>query len=191
MNTIQKVSASLLVIFNILLVSTPLLLIIQWAFIEIKTTKVGAAINFFGLLEKTIYTPEGYVNLSTVPWTFLSKALAFSSDILNILPFFLSLFILKSIFKNYQKNDIFSSANAIHYKKLGWLFLIDAFIIKSFSNTLMILAVTLTNAPGHRYINIHFGAPNLKALFFGILLIVISWVMLEASKLHDEQQFTI
>jgi hypothetical protein len=108
-----------------------------------------------------------------------------------LLPFLLSLLVLKSIFKNYQQGEIFSTANALHYKKLGWLFFLDALLIKSLSNTLLVLAVTLTNPPGHRWITISYGTPNLKALFCGMLVIIISWVMLEASKLHDDQQFTI
>ncbi len=86
---------------------------------------------------------------------------------------------------------IFSTTNAILYKKLGWLFFWDALLIHSLSHTLMVLAVTLTNPPGHRWISVQFGTPNLEALFCGVLLIVISWVMHEASKLHDEQKFTI
>lgn len=191
MNKIQKVSAFLLVIFNVLLISIPLLIVIQWVFIEVKVMDVPDAINFFGLLEKTIQTPEGYINLSSVHWTPYLKILGFGADILGLLPFILSLFVLKSIFINYRKGEIFSSSNAIHYKRLGWLFLLNALIIKSLSNTLMVLAVTVTNPPGHRYITIQFGTPNLNALFFGVLVIVISWVMLEASKLHDDQKFTI
>jgi hypothetical protein len=191
MNKIQKISTYLLVIFNVLLISTPLLIVLQWVFIQAKITDAPAAINFFGLLEKTIQTPEGYINLSTVPWTIFSKILGFSADILGLLPFVLSLFLLKSIFKNYQKGEIFSVVNAINYKKLGWLFLADALIIKSLSNTLIVLAITLTNPPGHQYISVQFGTPNLEALFVGALLVIISWVMLEASKLHDEQKFTI
>jgi hypothetical protein len=191
MKKIQKISAYLLMCFNILLIATPLLIITQWLFIDAKTMDSYAAINFFGLLEKTILTPEGYINLSTVTWGPLEKFLAFSSDMLGILPFMFSLLVLKIIFKNYEKGEIFSTINALHYKKLGWLFLLDALIVKSLSNTLMVLAVTLTHPHGHRYINIHYGTPSLKALFLGILLIVVSWVMLEASKLQDEQQYTI
>ena len=191
MNKIQKMSDYLLITFNVLLISVPLLVLIQWFFIELKTADIHPLINFFGLFERAIQTPEGFVNLSAVSWTFWSKLLGLCADVIGLLPFLTSLFFLKKIFKNYQKGEIFSTTNAIHYKKCGWLFFLDALIVKSFSHTLMVLAVTITNAPGHRYINIHFGTPNLEALFMGVLVIVISWVMLEARKLHDEQRFTI
>ena len=191
MNRIQKISAYLLFTFNVLLIAVPLLSIIQWIFISTKTSDVSGVINFFGIFEKTIQTPEGYVNLSSVSWTPLLQLLGFSTDIIGLLPFLISLFILKAIFKNYQKGEIFSVRNAIQYQRLGALFLLDALLIKSLSQTLMVLTVTFTNPPGHRYLTISFGTPNLTALFYGILVIIVSWVMLEASRLHDEQKFTI
>ena len=191
MNRIQKVSSHLLLIFSILLSAVPLLTMIQWIFISTKTSDVSDVINFFGIFEKTIQTPEGYVNLSNVSWTPLLQLLGFGADMIGLLPFLISLFILKAIFKNYQKGEIFSVRNAIQYRRLGGLFLLDALLIKSLSQTLMVLSVTLTNPPGHRYLTISFGTPNLTSLFYGILVIIVSWVMLEASKLHDEHKFTI
>jgi hypothetical protein len=191
MDRIQKVSSYLLIVFNVLLIALPLLAIIQWLFIELKISDVPSFINFFGLLERTVQTPEGIVNLSTIHWTPLLKILGFSADILNLIPLILSLFVLKSIFRNYQKGEIFSMANATQYRRLGWLFLLDALLIKSLSNTLLVLAVTLTNPPGHRYITVSFGTPNMTALFCGILVIVISWVMLEGYKLQEEQKLTV
>jgi hypothetical protein len=188
MNQIQKVSSYLLITFNVLLVALPLCDIIQWFFIDTGTIKNLLA---QGIVGKSVQTPEGYVNLSTVQWTPFSKTLGFSADILGLLPFVLILFGLKSIFRNYQKGEIFSTANARYYKYLGWIFFFDALLIRSLSNTLMVLAVTLSNPPGHRYINIQFGTPNMKSLFYGIIVIVISKIMLEASKLHDDQRFTI
>jgi hypothetical protein len=191
MSRIQKVSSYLLIVFNVLLVALPLLVIFQWIFIETKITDVGSFINFFGLLERTVGTPEGLVNLSTIHWTPFLKFLGASSDILGVLPLLLSLFVLKSIFRNYQNGEFFSTANATHYRRLGWLFFLDALLITSLSNTLLVMAVTLSNPPGHRYITVSVGTPNMKALFCGILVIVISWVMLEASKIYDDQEFTI
>lgn len=191
MDKIKKVSFHMVRGFNILLIAIPLILLLQWLFISIKTTELSPLINFFGLFEKEVSTPEGLVNLSNVVWTLPLKALGFFAELIGLIPFFISLFILKSIFNDYQQGTIFSIANAQKYKKLGWISFIDALIIKSCSNSLLVLAVTLTNPPGHRYLTLAFGTPNLKALFLGALLIIISWVMLEASKIYDEQKFTI
>jgi hypothetical protein len=191
MSIIRKISSYLLAVFNILIVMIPLFLTMQWIFISLKTTDVSNVINFFGMLEKTIQTPEGYVNLSTISWTPLLKLLGFCADLMGTLPFLISLFLLKKLFVHYRDGEIFTKSNAILYRKLGVLYLIDALFIKSLSQMLMILAVTMTNPPGSRYLSISFGTPNLSSLFYGVLVIVISWVMLEASKLHDEHKFTI
>ncbi len=191
MSKIQKISSYLLVVFNILIVMIPLLLTMQWIFISLKTTEVPDVINFFGMLEKTIQTPEGYVNLSNVSWTPLLKLLGFCADLIGALPFLISLFFLKKLFVHYRNSEIFNKRNALIYRKLGVLYLIDALFIKSLSQTLMILAVTMTNPPGSRYLSISFGTPNLSSLFYVVLVIIVSWVMLEANKLHDEHKFTI
>ena len=175
MNKIKKVSCHMVKVFNILLIANPLILLLQW----------------LCLFKTEISTPEGLVNLSNVAWTLPLKTLGFFAGLIGLMPFLISLFILKSIFNDYQQGKIFSVANAQKYKKLGWISFIDALIIKSCSNSLFVLAVTLTNPPGHRYLTFGFGTQNLKALFLGALLIIISWVMLEASKIYDEQKFTI
>lgn len=87
MSRIQKISSYLLVVFNILIVMIPLFLTVQWIFISLKTTDVSNVINFFGMLEKTIQTPEGYVNLSNISWTPLLKLLGFCADLIAALPF--------------------------------------------------------------------------------------------------------
>ncbi len=143
------------------------------------------------MLEKTIQTPEGYVNLSTVPWAPMLKLLGFCADLIGAAPFIISLFFLKKLFSYYRDGEFFTRKNAIIYRKLGFLYFIDALFIKSLSQTLMILAVTMTNPPGDRYLSISFGTPNLSSLFYGTLVVIVSWVMLEASKLHDEHKFTI
>ncbi len=188
MHKIQKISSRLLVVFNILLLWLPLSILTKWIFIDNSLIKYLLS---QGVMGNSIHTPEGYVSLSTMNWTLLSKALGFSAEALGLLPLFLSLFTLKSIFKNYHKGEIFSTVNAAYYRYLGWLFFLNAIFVKPISDCGMGLAVTVHNPPGHRYLIFNFGTPNMEAIFCGSLLIVISWVMLEASKLKDEQQFTI
>jgi len=185
---IQRLSRYLLVIFNALLAILPLSVIIQWLFVDTDT--IQNLINQ-GFLQKPISTPEGYVNLSTIHWSFPTKIISLLPQSLGFLPLFLSLFLLKSIFLNYQKGEIFSTINASLYRYLRWLFFLDALIGQPLSNLLFLLAATLAISPGQRYITLSFGIPNIEALFCGILIIVISWIVLEASKLHDVQKFTI
>lgn len=188
MNRIQKLSHSLTTLFNLLIVFLPIFLTLQWIFID---TPFFQTLLSHSVLKIEVPTPEGLVDLYKVAWTPLPKTFAVLAQILEFTPFYLSLFALKSIFLNYQKKEIFNSANASLCKYLGWLFFLNALIAKPLSEMLQILAVTLSNPPGHRWISLSLGIPSLKGLFFGILLIAVSWVMLEGSKLQEEQQLTI
>jgi hypothetical protein len=110
---------------------------------------------------------------------------------ISLLPIFLSFFVFKAIFKNYRKGDFFTAINAGYYRYLGWLFFLEALLAKPLSDGLMMVTVTLSNPSGHRHLALSWGIPSLEVLFCGTLLIVISWVMLEASKLQDEQKLTV
>lgn len=192
MGKIQRVSSLLLIVLNVLLVVIPLWVVIQRFFLTPTEVKELIANGGWWMTAGYIVeTPEGSVDLSTLNWTLFSRVLFLAAGIVDTLPLFLSLFVLKLLFKNYRQGEIFSKGNALLYKYLGWLFFFDALLAKPLSETLSVLLATLQNSPGHRYIAIMFSTPNLEALFCGIIMIVISWVMLEASKLHDEQQFTV
>lgn len=185
---IQKVSSYLLIIFNILLVALPLFILGLWLFMETAPLKEAIA---HGVFFDSVRTPEGMVNLSMVNWDPLTKFIGFMGSLVGVLPILLGLFVLKTVFQNYKKGEIFNIFNARHYKYLGWLFFLDAIIAKPLSGMLMVLAVTLTHPPGHHWIQIGYGTPSLEALFCGVLVIVISWVMVEGYKLQEEQKFVI
>lgn len=186
---IQQVSRFFINLFNFLNVTIPLFIITNWFFIKQNNPSFKLA-NFFLSFEKGIETPEGYVFLNSVNWTLPSLSIGLTADLIAIIPFMLSIIILKKIFKNYQQGQVFTQQNALFYRNLGYLFFVDA-ILTSFSESLMILAVTFNNLPGHRFFSIGFGTPNLSQFFYGVLVIVLSWIMLEASKINDDQKFTI
>ena len=180
---IQKVSRLFIQLFNLLIFILPLVLLLRWLVIDSDLFK-----NYS---QEYIITPEGIIKLSNVKWSLTTKFIGFLAEILNVLPVYLSLFILKSIFSNYKNELIFVKENAIFYKYLGCLFFIYAIVSQPLYHLLMILAATISNPPGHRYISLNFGTPNLEALFCGALVLMISWVMLEANKIYDDQQYTV
>jgi hypothetical protein len=188
MNQIQKVSSYLLITFNFLLVALPLGVILLWVFIDSSAMK---SLISQGMVLRPLDLPEGVLKLSQINWTFMAKLIGGFSNTIAILPLFLGLLSLKKIFQNYQNGEIFVITNARHYRHLGVLFFLDALLAKPIAGMLVVLAATVSNAPGHRYISLSFGIPNLEVLFCGIILMVISWVMLEASCLNDDQRFTI
>jgi len=138
-----------------------------------------------------IQTPEGVIHFVDLKLNFLSKSIGLFGSILSSLPLLLGIIILKRLFQNYRQGNIFSFENAKKYQYLGWLFFLDGLCTKPLSEMFLILAATLSNPPGHRYITLGFGSPNIEALLCGFLVLVISWVMMEGYKLHEDQKFTI
>ena len=188
MQKIQTASKYLIRVFNTLLIVMPLWFILVWSFIDVPFINILIASGF---IFNPVPTPEGTINLAHLTFTPQTKLLGFASTFLGVLPILLSLLILKAIFKNYCNGDIFISRNARHYKHLGWLFLLEGFIIHPLSNLLSVLTATLSNTPGHRYVVINFGTPNLYAVFCGLIIILVSWVMAEGHKIQEEQSFTV
>lgn len=190
MNRMQKVSSYLLVLFNSLLVFIPLALLVLWVFIDYHPLKEAIEHGvFFEAVPTT--TPQGLVNLAQVNWNGFTKSVGFLSSLVDVLPILLGLLILKTVFRNYQRGDIFNVYNAKQYKNLGYLFFLAAFITQPLSGMLKVLAITLTNPVGQRTIQIGFGTPTFEVLFCGVLVLVISWVMAEGCKLQEDQKFTI
>jgi hypothetical protein len=190
MDRIQKFSSYLLVLFNILLVIIPLSLLFLWSFIDYGPLNKAIA---GGLIFEQVptSTSQGLVNLAKVHWNGLTKSLGFLSSLVDVLPILLGLLILKTVFRNYQRGDIFNAYNAKQYKRLGYLFFLAAFITQPLSGMLKVLAITFSNPSGQRTIQIGFGTPTFETLFCGVLILVISWVMAEGCKLQEDQKFTI
>jgi len=174
MKQIQKNSMYLSLTCWALLIIIPLGVIIKWMFFAPKP-----------------YIVSDLVDPTNASWPPMLRLLGFCASMVGQVPVLISLFVLEALFKNYQNGEVFSATNAIYYRRLGFLFLLDAFFIQALSETLQVLAATLTNAPGHRYLFVSFGTPNLVSLFYGVVVIVISSVMLEASKIYEESNLTV
>lgn len=188
MNKIQKVSSFLIITFNVLLIGIPVLFTLQWAAGKWKPVQYLKDMGFF---KQIVETPEGMIDLSKIQFTPLSWTIGYSSEIVGFIPVFLGLLVLRRLFKNYMNNSIFTYDNAKDYRLLGWLFFFNAVFFKPLSDTMLVLSATLPNPPGHRYISLNFGTPNLEDLLCAFLILVISWVMAEGYKLKEEQSLTV
>ncbi len=188
MEWIKKLSIYFLGLFNILICMLSIALVFQYV---ILGTPLMKNVIIEHLFQGYVQTPLGMAKLSTVQWTSMTKLIKIAGSLILILPFFLSLFALRSIFKNYLQGDVFNSINARLYRYLGILLFLDALIAKPIGNMLNVLAATLSNPKGLRYITFSISTPNFQALFCGAVVIVISLVLLEACKLNEEQKLTI
>lgn len=188
MKKIQTVSSYLIWAFNIILWGYPILLTLQWALMD--WAPIQTLIKT-GVLRNDVLTPEGMVNLTSLAFTPLSWSIGYIAGIIGFLPYFVGLIVLKSLFQSYKEGSIFSLENAQKYKYIGWLFMLNALLITPVSDLLMILSATLSNPPGHRYITVSFGTPQIVEILCSFLIVVISWVMVESYNLKEDQTLTI
>jgi len=188
MENIQKLSSYLKTTFQILTFAVPVFICLLWLLLE--WTPCNNAIKE-GMFLEVVTTPEGIVNLATHELTPVSKLIGCFAYLLGSLPYILGYISLKTLFQNYQRNNIFTSANTKIYKRIGWLAFLNGIFFIPITQTLMVLAVTLSNSPGHRYITVGFGTPSLESILCGLLVVVIALVMQEAQALQEENQLTV
>jgi len=186
---IIKVSNYLVKLFYFLLVALPLFSLFGILMMASEPFHSWAVASPF--IDFTQKTPEGIVNLLEITFTPLSEIIYLAGRLVSLAPILLSLLVLICLFKNYRQEIFFSSVNTLCYRRLGLLFFLNALFFKPVTELLDVLAITLSNPPGHRYIVLGFGSPNFEDMFIGVLLLIISWVMHKAQVMQEEQQFVI
>jgi hypothetical protein len=188
MERIQKLSSFLKTTFSFLSFSVPILICLQWLLIDWQPVK---ALVQIGMILKPIVTPEGLVNLAEIELSTTSKMVALLSNLLGAAPYIFGYILLHKLFSNYHQAKIFTSANSLIYQKIGRLTLLNGILIIPISEGLMVVTATLNSPPGHRYLTLSFGTPNLEVILCGLLVIVISWIMQEGQALQEENQLTV
>ncbi|CAH0536831.1 DUF2975 domain-containing protein [Vibrio marisflavi] len=151
----------------------------------------------------TVNTPDDYlthlgiINLSFdinklthVPLSLLTRLLALIASLALSSIVIYALWNLVKLFRNYEQCDIFSLENAKLYQKLGYsvfYWVIGSIVYK----TVIILILSFNNPPGQRLLAISFGGADLLTLLFGLIIMIISWVMKEGYMIADENLHTV
>ena len=188
MENLQKLSGRLKMTFKILTFAVPILICMLWILIDWQPVKALAQLS---MISQPVITPEGVVDLAKIELNFTAKMMALFAHLLGSSPYILAYIALHKLFNNYSQGRIFTPANTQIYKKIGWLAFLNGIFFIPITETFMVLAATLSNPPGHRYITLGFGTPSLEAILCGLLVIVIALVMQEAQALQDENQLTV
>lgn len=174
-------------VVTILLVAIPFFYILKWTFIDHPMIKQLSALGICFAIKG----PTAFIKPWMISWTPGLKLLGLSADLIGHFSLWLGLFILKWIFSNYSKGDVFIMANARYYQYLAWLFVADAILMKPLFDLMMILVATLHNPPGQRILSLGIGITSIQDVLWGSVVMIIAWVMAEANKLQEEQQLTI
>ena len=183
MNKIKVTSFYVAKLLDFLIIALPVYIILRWLFTD--------AILLFPYEASEIHTHKEMISLDQVAWTPLSRLIASCAQLIAIIPILGIIYYLSKVFHRYALGEIFTMNNANYYYRIGILLFLDALLAQPISGGLWVAAATLSNPVGQRYVSMSIGTPNVMAVLMGLLVVFISWVMIEGSRIQDEQQLII
>jgi hypothetical protein len=189
MNKIKVYSFYVARLLDFLVIALPVYIVCKWTFIQTPFLQYCLSLRFDWLPADKISDLLHSELVAT--WTPFTKLLACISQFIAIVPFLGILYCLAKVFHRYEMGEIFTLVNAQRYYQIGKLLFIDALLAQPISQGLSVMAATFSNPTGLRYIRISIGTPNFLAVLLGLLVIFISWVMIEGSKIQEEQQLIV
>jgi hypothetical protein len=99
-------------------------------------------------------------------------------------------YFLVCLFKLYERGDIFTLQSVRYIKKIGYTILISQ-IAGLFYHAAISLALTFNNPVGQRVISLGASQNNAYVIVIAIMIIFISWIMVEGCKLQEEQKYIV
>jgi Protein of unknown function (DUF2975) len=171
---IQQVSDKFRLLFNVLIFSIPVLILTYWLFFN------DLPIGFKSELPVAASLP---LPLSTLCLGILVSFIPACVVIFGIAT-------LKELFTLYENAIFFSTKNVKCFRRLGYILISWTFANMMFT-TLISLVISFNNPAGQRMISFGFDVADIANLIIGAVVVVVSWVMNEASKLEDEQAYTV
>lgn len=92
---------------------------------------------------------------------------------------------VRALFLNFANGHVFTLASARRLRDFAGAVLAQA-ILGPISSTALMLAFTLNNPPGSRQLVISLSVHDYLALIVGGVLLAVAWVMVEATRIADE-----
>lgn len=143
------------------------------------------AIYFTPNMQQTVL--PRYVQLPVPLWSLL---LGFAAAMIPGAVAMYGMWVLARLFKLYSQGSIFRKDNVQCFRSLSRVMLLW-FVASIVSVPIRSVVLTLHHAKGERCLELSLGSADLTALLVGLVVGVIAWVMDEARKMQEEQDFTI
>lgn len=152
----------------------------------------------FWIFFNQLYSPASIVPVSMVPLPVrvtqnlsgLIRLLAFLTEMIPLTAMIYGLLHLRELFRLYENGFIFTEKNVACFRSLGRILIIWVFC-NFVKNSLLSVVLTLPNLPGHRMITLGLYSADFTAIFVGIVILIIAWVMDEARLIHEDQALFI
>jgi len=182
MYNIKKQSRRVRILFQYLLVLTPIMVCYYW--LTVKTSY--EFLTSFGVIQLS-YDIDNYTQF---PLSLTTRVFATIASLLLCSIIMYALKLLIRLFRNYEHSEIFSLNNAMCYQKLGYcvFYWVGGSVVYG---ALMSVILSFNNPPGERILFISFVGMDFLTLVFGFIILIISWVMKEGYILADENNYTI
>jgi hypothetical protein len=97
---------------------------------------------------------------------------------------------LIQLFKLYANRSIFTPKHVTYFRRLGYVLLVWTFSGILY-HTVLSMIFSLAMSPRFLTVSLGFSSMDLTALVIGGIVVMISWIMEEGRKLHDEQTLFI
>ncbi len=145
------------------------------------------------LLPPVFWSQQGWVRaVATSNWgvgEFNTGAAARLAGLLGCLPQMIvglwAMWEIWSLFGCYGRGTLLTAQPARHLHRLGRALIVLA-VAMPLSDTLVALALTWQNAPGHRQLVLNFSGQDYMALLFGLMLLALATVLREAARVAQE-----
>lgn len=122
---------------------------------------------------------EGFVITPTVQWL---------GALVSLLPLSLGVYGMVQVwllFGEYAQGRIFTNVASMRLRRMAWA-IIAAAGAQIVARTVHVLLLTMNNPPGKKVLTISISSNDYSFIIFGVLLLGIAWVMVEATRLAQE-----
>lgn len=195
MEKIRRVSLYFRMIFQLIFIALPVLLIISWIYAPESLVLLYGIIHLDAIPAN--YNGMHVFSSQGLPEKALLHTLSVSEKTLGCLvsaiPMMVNMFILFmliKLFRLYEKGEIFTVNNVKYIRSIAYALLAGQFIDPIYQ-FVMGIVLTMHNPPHHRFASITLDQTNIAIVLTALLVILISWIMLEGYKLREEQQLTV
>ena len=179
MQKIQRLSRILQILFLIALIGLPIMQISAWFLVPLpcQPGAILCAVPHWIKVSNTL-DPQ-------------AKWLAWAIDLIPTLFEMCIFYWLIRLFKLYEKGEIFTPKNVRYLWLIGITFILKD-VVKIFTEAFLSFILTFHDHGAAKYdIAISLSNHDLSTIFTGIIILLASWIMSEASKLQEEQSYTI
>lgn len=92
---------------------------------------------------------------------------------------------LRRLFGLYGAGQIFSRLHAVYLRRFALASILSVFL-KILSGSLLSVLLSFNNPPGARHLTVSITSDHLGTVFLGSVLLVIAWIMVEGSKMAED-----